>query len=106
MEADAGGGAVDRELDFGGDAAGYEAWRRERDGVAARAAERWGLPIGRRVRLTLKQLDRDIEGRLLLAEPPPAAGPPRPLLLRAGGIEFRSDEILSCVVLTDNRPST
>ena len=59
----------------------------------------WGLPINRRVRLTLKNLDSEIEGKLLLDGELERIDRTVPLRLKVGRTTFDSSEIETCTAL-------
>lgn len=63
-------------------------------------AEEWGLPLDKKVRIRLKNKLEE-EGRLVLAEMPPALDRRSPLVLRIGLRTFFSDEIAECTVADD-----
>ena len=55
-----------------GCANGYENWRKQQEARLAAIRLEWGLPVGRRVRLCLRNVDNEFEGLLELVEPPAA----------------------------------
>jgi len=86
------------ELDFScGDPAGYARWQQEQEDWLARLRQELGLPIGRNVRVKLRDLDRDFCGRLSLVELPLALRKAHHYLFRVGDYEFTAAEIESCV---------
>jgi hypothetical protein len=82
------------DLDGSSDA---QSERRLREKVQS-AAEEWGLPLDRKVRIKLKNRQEE-EGRLVLAEMPPTLDRRSPLALRIGLRTFFSDEIAECTVI-------
>lgn len=94
------GGPVQGLLDFEkGNTDGIANWRCEREAVLAAIRDEWGLPVGRRVSVTLLGIDREIEGLLELTAHPPAIDRQHRLDLRVAGARFMSDEIESCRVV-------
>lgn len=86
------------QFDFeSGSEAGYRRWR-ERLETERRAFEkRWGVVLGRRVRVQLRDHDRPLEGSLALVSET-KANPPR---FRIGSLEFTALEIESVVAVGD-----
>lgn len=90
--------ATQGELDFGaGDAAGYVRWQEEQAAWLARLRRECGFPLGRRVRLKLRDFDREIQGRLGLVELPLQPATRRLVRFRVGTFEFAAEEIEYCV---------
>jgi hypothetical protein len=86
------------ELDFwSGNNAGYERWQQEQEARLAEVRRDFGLPIGRQVRVKLRDFDRELTGRLGLVEFPLNSARGRPPLLRVSGVEFSSAEIDYCL---------
>lgn len=88
------------ELPVSEAAEGFDAWQAENRQRMAEFQQRWGLPVGARVRVLLDRGDRDaeeLEGKLV----PDAAAPPRPdgVCLRIGTRSFHSSRIMSAVRL-------
>lgn len=88
------------ELPVSEAAEGFEAWQNETRERMDAFQQRWGLPVGARVRVCLDRGDRDAEelcGKLV----PDAAAPPPPdgVCLRIGTRSFHSSRILSAVRL-------
>ncbi len=97
---DTGQDAVQGIFDFEtGRADGIENWRRDREVFLTSVREEWGLPVGRRVRVTLIGIDREIEGLLELAGHPKAIDRRMVLEMRIAGAAFSSAEIESCRVI-------
>jgi hypothetical protein len=86
------------ELDFGrGDPSGYAKWQQERADWLDRIRREIGLPINRRVRVRLRDIDGEFCGLLTLVELPLDLRRARHQLLRVGDFEFTAAEIESCV---------
>jgi hypothetical protein len=86
------------ELDFSTEVtAGYARWQHEREARFARLRKECGLPIGRNVRVKLRDLDRDFCGLLSMVELPLGLNQPHHYLFRVGSYEFTANEIESCV---------
>ncbi len=91
------------EIDFDRPAAdGVEAWRRQRAVQQRQLARDTGLPIGRRVRLELRD-GSGMEGKLELAENLLFIEPTHraELRLRIDRCEFLARDVASCVRLED-----
>lgn len=88
------------ELDFHGPVEnGFASWLWDQQQAVKRVIEEWGLPINRRVRVKLVNVDSEFEGILCLAELPLTIDRRRPLALRLAPLTFSSTEIESCAVL-------
>jgi hypothetical protein len=88
------------ELDFHAPVGrGYANWQWDQQQALKRIAQTWGLPINKRVRVKLANIDSEFEGKLCLAEVPVAIDRRRPLTLRVAPLEFSSLEIQSCAVI-------
>ena len=86
------------ELDFGrGDPSGYAKWQQERADWLDRIRREVGLPINRRVRVRLRDIDGEFCGLLTLVELPLDLRRARHQRLRVGDFEFTAAEIESCV---------
>ena len=84
-----------------GHANGFANWEREQQHRVQAIKEEWALPIGRRVRLGLKNIDGEFEGKLELAEFPVSIDRRVPLRLRIAGVEGWSPDIERCVVIAE-----
>lgn len=85
------------EFDFeSGTEEGYRNWRQRLDEQKRAFESRWGIILGRRVRVQLAAIDRPLEGivRVVSAE---SARSPSQLRLRLGRLEFSPAEIESIV---------
>ncbi|GAA5480800.1 hypothetical protein [Haloferula sargassicola] len=82
------------DFDAPGDGGGYRRWRERLDEERLRFERRWGVPLGRRVRIRIEGHARSIVGRIELAQSKPSHGKPR---LRIGSLEFTPEEIKSVV---------
>jgi len=82
---------------------GFENWRREQDARLDSLRREWGLPIGRRVRLRLRNIDSEFDGELQLVESPASIDRRVPLQLRVGQVDFLAPDIEQCVVISDNK---
>ena len=93
------------------DSSGYDAWRAELDEQRRAFERRWGVKLGRRVRVQLLGEARELEGQLQISprdvsrkgvETSAAQGArPRALHLRLGQREFLSTQIESLVTVSD-----
>lgn len=87
-------------LDFAAPVAdGYAIWQWQHTEAVKRIAETWGLPINRRVRLKLANIDSEFEGELRLAEIPLTLNRKRPLALKLAPLTFSSLEIERCTMI-------
>jgi hypothetical protein len=86
------------EFDFGrGDPSGHDKWQQERADQLDRIRRKLGLPINRRVRVRLRDIDGEFCGMLTLVELPLDLQKARQQRLRVGDFEFTAAEIESCV---------
>ncbi|MCB1278535.1 hypothetical protein [Prosthecobacter sp.] len=83
------------ELPAQADDAGYAAWKTEAEDAKRAFEKRWGVPLGRRVRVRLSGELREREGLLRLTEESPWSG--NPLFLRLGADVFEAGRIESLV---------
>ena len=84
-----------------GDKCGYQNWRREQQQRLQAIRREWGIPVCRRVRLRLKNLNGDFEGVLRLVAQPLTIDRRRPLHLKIDNIDVFPDQIEQCVVIDD-----
>jgi hypothetical protein len=82
-----------------GNSDGLANWRREREACLEAVRREWGVPVGRRVRLRLRHMDEEFEGRLQLVRHPLTMDRHRPLHLRLGTVDFFAAEIEWCGVI-------
>ena len=88
------------ELDFHAPVGrGYANCQWDQQQAIKQIAETWGLPVSKRVRLKLANIDSEFEGKLRLAEVPVTIDRRRPFALRVAPLEFSSLEIESCIVI-------
>jgi len=78
---------------------GFQNWRRDQERRLEAIRREWSLPIGRRVRVRLRSMERDLEGRLLLAHHPITIDRRVPLRLRIDQVEIVIPDIERCVVI-------
>lgn len=85
------------ELPAQADDTGYAAWKAEAEEEKRAFEQRWGVPLGRRVRVQLRGEAREREGLLRLVEESPKRG--SVLRLRLGEEVFEAGRIESLVRL-------
>ena len=91
--------ATQLEMDFHGPLGdGYAAWQWDHEQAVKRIAEMWELPLNRRVRMKLLNIDSEFVGKLTLAKFPPSLDRRIALTLRLPPLEFSSTEIESWAV--------
>jgi len=89
------------EFDFNsGSEEGYRNWRRRLDEQQRAFETRWGIILGRRVKVELQWLDRPLEGVIRLVSNT-SARDAKLLRLRLGEIEFSPAEVVSMVRVED-----
>ena len=94
------GETTQQEMDFhGAVGGGYAAWQWDHDQAVKKISDLWGLPLNRRVRVKLVNIDSEFVGKLTLAEFPLTLDRRRSLLLRLPPLEFSSTEIERCAVV-------
>lgn len=97
------GAAIQGVFDFAtGNADGHANWLRERETCFRKIEQEWQVPIGKRVSLSLRNVDGSFEGRLELAEEPPKIDRHVPLSLRLGTVTFTDRDIESCVLMEND----
>jgi hypothetical protein len=82
------------ELPAQGDGAGYAAWKSEAEAARRAFEQRWGVPLGKPVRVQLRGEAREREGCLFVAEETTQG---RGLRLRLGTEVFETGRIESVV---------
>jgi len=92
-------------FDFGAPAEdGYKIWQWERKQCEQRIAKAWNLPVGKKVRIKLVNIDGEFQGRLELARLPLSINNKNPLKIKIGTMRFDSTEIEKCTVIkTDDQ---
>lgn len=83
------------ELPAQGDGAGYAAWKSEAEAAKRAFEQRWGVPLGKPVRVQLRGEAREREGSLFVAGEAAERG--KPLRLRLGSEVFEASRIESVV---------
>ena len=78
---------------------GYGSWEWDQREAIKKISGTWGLPINRKVRLKLFDIDSEFEGILRLDEFPLSMDKRRPLTLRLTPLVFSSLEIEQCMVI-------
>jgi len=74
-------------LDFdSGNTDGFDNWRLQREEHLQLIRSEWGVPVGRRVRLKLREFDHEFTGILMLAEEPTKIDRRLPLSLKIRNI--------------------
>jgi len=82
-----------------GDESGYQRWQEELDARKRAFETRWGVILGRRVQLELRDHKRPLTGIIhLTPDPTRPAGESQPIF-RIGSIPFSPSEIESLVAL-------
>ena len=77
---------------------GYENFQREQEARNKRIRDIWKVPVGRKVRVTLKNIRGCFEGKLRVAEQPAVFRRSEPLHLKIGKTGFYHSEIESCII--------
>ena len=78
---------------------GYKYWECDQKKIFKEISKTWGLPINRKVRLKLFDIDSEFEGILSLDEFPVSLNKSHPLSLRLPPLVFSSLEIEQCMVI-------
>ena len=79
------------DLPFFGSESGYQHWQAEQAAYRAELVRRFGVPIGAKVQITLRDFDRPFTGLLELSVTNPQSNPR--LRLRGFQFDFTIDEI-------------
>ena len=82
---------------------GYQNWRRQQEERLQSIRNEWRLPVRRRVRLRLKNIDGDFEGVLRLVDQPLTIDRRVPLHLRIDNVDVFPDDIEQCVVIEESQ---
>lgn len=82
-----------------GNADGFANWRRQQEALLDAIRREWLLPVGRRVRIRLRNIDSEFEGRLELVEKPTKIDRRQPLHLRVDRVDVFIPDIEQCIVL-------
>jgi hypothetical protein len=89
-------------FDFdGGCNDGFANFRREQEEFNHAIGAAWLLPVGRRVRVVLRDCEGEFTGRLVAVDPAEPFDRRQPLKLRIGHSEFIHTDIAACTVLDD-----
>ena len=80
---------------------GYQNWRRQQEERLQTIRNEWRLPVHRRVRLRLKNIDGDFEGVLRLVDQPLTIDRRLPLHLRIDNLDVFPEDIELCVAIDD-----
>ena len=78
---------------------GYQNWQKQQEERLEAIRREWGLPINNRVRIKLKNVIGEIEGKLQLREHPDTIDRCVPLYLKVANFEVFIADIENCVVL-------
>jgi len=91
-------------LDFeSGNTNGIENWHREQEEYIVAIRKEWSLPVEKNVRVKLKDIDYEFEGKLKLAERPTSIDKRIPLHLSVDSIDLFPSDIEKLVVIDKNR---
>jgi hypothetical protein len=80
---------------------GYVALRAEQAAMLRDLEARFGVILGRRVRVTLSGIDDEFEGKLVVDTLLPPSAPREKLRLRIGRVSFDHTDIETCIALGD-----
>lgn len=84
-----------------GDTDGLANWRRQEEARLNAVREVWALPVGRHVRIRLRDIDGEFEGLLKLLHYPTVLDRRLPLQLRVGSVDVAINDIEACSVVGD-----
>jgi hypothetical protein len=87
------------ELPYDPAARGYVKFQAEQAEYFRELGNRYGISLNKRVRIKLKDIDREFEGKLVMAQLLPPNSPHEKLCLRVGSIDFDFNEIEYAVLL-------
>lgn len=102
LEAEQEADRRDTELPTADNDQGYAQWKAEADAARRAFEKRWGIPLGKRVRVQLRGEVREREGLLLAVEETPSKTA-KQLRLRLGTHVFPASQIESLVCLMQIR---
>jgi len=89
------------ELPLNNDDAGYAKFLAGQEEFFRELGDRYGINLNRRVRIKLKNVDREFEGKLVMAQLLPPASQDEEFRLRVGSIEFYYADIERAVLLEE-----
>ncbi len=78
---------------------GLENFRAEQEKILEAVRNEWHIPVGRRVRIRLVNIDGEFEGKLKLAERPKVMNKHHSLFLKLDKMDISISEIEQCTVL-------
>jgi hypothetical protein len=82
-----------------GNTDGFANWRREQERRLDAIRGEWGLPVGRNVRLRVRTIEGELEGKLRMIDMPVSIDRRVPLHLRISGIDIEAADIERCTVI-------
>lgn len=89
------------DFEQSGSEQGYRRWQERLDAERRAFEKRWGVILGRRVRLQLRDYDRPFEGSLTLVEERTKKKNSAPRLC-LGSLKFTAAEIESVITIDDS----
>lgn len=75
--------------------AGWKQWREQLDQRKRAFEQRWGIILGKRIILTLRDYAHPFQGIITIVQEPKKSSPTPEPLFRVGHVTFRIDEIIS-----------
>lgn len=78
---------------------GFENWRRQQEARLDAIRREWCVPVGRKVRIRLYDIDGEFTGKLQLAEHPVTIDRHAPLHLKVDHIDFFVPDVEQCTVV-------
>jgi hypothetical protein len=94
------GGSFQGVFDFeSGNVDGFENWRCQQEARLDAIRKEWSVPVGRRVRIRLRNIDGDFEGKLELVQHPVTIDRRVPLHLRIDRVDVFVPDIEQCIIL-------
>jgi len=81
------------------DGSGYAKFLAEQEDFFRELGDRFGISLNRRVRIKLKNIDREFEGKLVMAQLLPPSSRDEEFRLRVGSIEFYHADIEHAALL-------
>lgn len=82
-----------------GNSNGFENWRKQQEARLSAIRREWCVPVGRKVRIRLRNIDGDFEGKLKLVEHPVTIDKRIPLHLKVDQLDVYLSDIEQCIVL-------
>jgi hypothetical protein len=93
------------DFDAQGTNAGWEKWREQIDQRKRAFEQRWGIILGKRVKITLRDFEHPFTGIITIEQASSKSSPSLRPLFRVGHVTFHHEDIISLIVANESRQS-